>query len=190
MPYIYSGRVLKTGRAWKDNNGVVHPKTWATSWTQEEMASFGVVWQEPSPADQPFDNRFYWGRNADGSLIPKNIEDVAEVDENGDPVLDEDGVQVITKGLKSQAVSKIKTQAGALLAPTDWMIIRGVEDPGKPASLDVKGERAAIRAKSDEIEAAINACTTLEEFIALHDIPTDVDGNPTGNAPIADWPEV
>jgi len=185
MSYKYSGRMLREGRSWTDNDGIQHPASWGR-WTAEEKAAKGLVWVE-DPA--PFDNRFYWGRDANGDLIPKNLDDVAEVDENGDPVLDEDGNQVITKGLRTTLIEKVKAQAGDLLRPTDWMIIRGVELAGKPPALEVKAYRQVIRDKSDQIETQIMVCGTIEDIIMLHTTPTDQDGNPTGNAPIADWPE-
>ena len=40
-----------------------------------------------------------------------------------------------------------------------------------------------------DLKDAITACDTLAKFIALYDVPVDGDGNPTGNAPINDWPE-
>ena len=36
---------------------------------------------------------------------------------------------------------------------------------------------------------AINAVKTHAKFMALYDTPVDSDGNPTGNAPISDWPD-
>ncbi len=189
MPYIYSGRVLKAGRAWKDNNGVVHPKTWATSWTAEEMASFGVVWEDPSPQDAPFDSRFYLGRNQDGSLIPKSLVDVPEVDENGDPVLDEDGDQVITLGLKTIWVEKVKDVAWNILKKTDWMVLRFVEDQ-TPIPAGVATRRANVRTRATQIVQAINACTTLDEFKALFEPTLDQNGDVIAPPVIGDLPEV
>ena len=178
--YKYAGKVIRVGKSWVDNNGITHPKTWG-KWSEEEKAAAGLVWEDDP---QPFDSRFFWAAG-----IPKNIEDVAEVDENGDPLLDEKGNQVITKGLKSSAKDLVKTQAGGLLKPTDWMVVRGVELPGKPPSLEVKNYRQAVRDASDAIEAAIDACTTHEDFMALYETPVDPEGNPLGNAPINDFPE-
>ena len=181
MPYQYSGKMLREGRGWTDNDGIKHPANWATAWSDADKAAKGLVWVDPAPV---FDNRFYWA-----SGVPKTLEDVAEVDENGDPVLDEDGNQVVTKGLKTLAIAKIKDQAKGLLEPTDWWVLRAFEDPGKPIDLTVKSKRAAIRSKSNEIEGLITACVTLEDFINLHETPVDVNGEPTGNAPISDWPK-
>ena len=182
MPYMYNGKALRTGKGFTDTDGTKHPATWATAWSDEEKAAKGLVWVEPSA---PFDSRFYWSAG-----VEKNIEDVAEVDVDGNPVLDENGVQVITKGLKSNAIALVKTQAGALLSETAWMIER-FNDPssGKEVPQEVLDQRQAIREASDTIEAAILACTDLDSFKALYDTPVDKDGMPTGNAPINDWPE-
>ena len=181
MAYKYSGKVLRVGKAWTDNDGVLHPAQWATAWTDEEKAAKGIVWED-DPA--PFDNRFYWSAG-----VEKALEDKAEVDEDGNPVLDEDGVQVITKGLKSNAIALIKTQAGGLLAPTDWMVIKASEVADYTVPADVITYRQAVRQASNDIEDAIVACTDLDSFKALYETPVDADGNPTGNAPINDWPE-
>jgi hypothetical protein len=179
--YKYSGRVLREGRAWTDNDGVMHPATWASAWSAEEKTAKGLVWVDPAPT---FDSRFYWSYE-----VPKSLEDVAEVDEDGNPVLDEDGVQVITKGLKSNAIALVKTQAGGLLAPTDWMVIKASEVDGYTVPAEIITYRAAVRQASNDIEASITAAADLAAFMALYDTPVDADGNPTGNAPINDWPE-
>lgn len=181
MAYKYSGKTLRVGKSWKDNEGVMHPASWATAWTAEEKAAKGIVWED-DPA--PFDNRFYWSAG-----VEKALEDVAEVDEDGQPVLDEDGVQVITKGLKSQAIAKVKAHAGGLLSPTDWMVIKATEVADYSVPAEVLTYRQAVRDTSNSIEAAILGVTTLAEFIALHETPVDEDGNVLGNAHINDWPE-
>ena len=53
----------------------------------------------------------------------------------------------------------------------------------------VSDYRTAVRTASETIETAIQGVTTLEAFMALYDTPVDAEGNPTGNAPINNWPE-
>ena len=179
--WTYLGRVIKQGRAWTDAEGVQHPAQW-NRWTDAEKASAGLVWDE-SLQPVPFDNRFYWSAG-----VPKNIDDVNEVDEDGNPVLDENGVQIVTKGLKSNAIAQVKATASGLLQPTDWMVTRQAET-GTSIPSAVLDYRAAVRTASGAIETAILGATTLEAFMALYDVPVDDEGNPTGNAPINDWPE-
>ena len=179
--YKYGETVIRVGRSWVDNDGIKHPTQWATAWSTEEKTAHGLVWED-DPA--PFDNRFYWSAD-----VPKNIDDVNEVDEDGNPLLDENGDQVVSLGLKSAAKDKVKRQAGGLLAPTDWMVIKASEVADYSVPADITTYRAAVRTASNTIEAAIDAVTDLNGFKALYDAPVDADGNPTGNAPINDFPE-
>ena len=94
----------------------------------------------------------------------------------------------MTLGLKSNAIATVKAQAGGLLAPTDWMVVRSAEN-GTDIPADVLAYRAAVRLASETIETAITNAADLAAFIALYDAPVDADGNPTGNAPINNWPD-
>ena len=180
MPYKYQNKVIRAGRGWTDNNGVKHPTNWMR-WSDAEKTAAGLVW-EADPAT--YDNRFYWDANT-----AKNIDDVNEVDEDGNAVLDEDSNQVVTKGLKSNAIALVKKQAGDLLADTDWMVIKAAEDSTYTVPAATLTYRAAVRTASNDIETAINNAADHAAFMALYNVPTDADGNPTGNAPINDWPD-
>ena len=68
------------------------------------------------------------------------------------------------------------------------MIVRNAEKSTAIPS-DITTYRDAIRTKCASIETAINNCSNLTEFIALFDVPVDSDKNPTGNAPINDFPD-
>ena len=63
-----------------------------------------------------------------GSATPKRLEDENAVDENGDPVLDDDGVQLINYGLKTDKKRIIKQQASSLLEKTDWHNHKAFDD--------------------------------------------------------------
>lgn len=179
MAYKYSGRIIRAGKAWTDNDGIQHPSNWMV-WDDATKAAKGLVWED-DPAS--FDGRFYWSAG-----VAKSLDDVNEVDENGDPLM-QDGEQVVTLGLKSRAIATVKAQAGGLLAPTDWMVIKASEVADYSLPTDVATARAAIRTASNNIEAAITAASDLAAFMALYETPVDADGNPTGNAPINDWPD-
>lgn len=179
MAWTFNGKIIREGRSWTDSNGITHPTSWGR-WSDAEKQAAGLVWKD-DPA--PYDNRFYWDADT-----PKALDDVNAVDENGDPVLDENGEQVITKGLKSVYKSQTKTTAGGLLAPSDWYVTRQAET-NEAVPQAVLDYRAAVRAASGTIESAIDGASDHAAFMALFDTPTDADGNATGNAPINDWPE-
>jgi hypothetical protein len=141
---------------------------------------------------QQQDQRFYWvdGPNyrvnetnqtveATFNATPKAIEDKEESDAQGNPLYVQEydpaanngqGAMVntterlVTKGLKSQWIAQTKAAANSELAQTDWMVIRkaerNVEIPG-----DVMADRAAVVALCAEKEAAIAACTTVEQLM-------------------------
>ena len=166
MPWKYAGRVIRVGRSWTDNNNVTHPYNW-TDWSADYKAEMGLTWED-DPA--PFDNRFY--HDAD---TPKALDDVTT-----------DGVT--TPGLKSIWKDIIKDQANGLLQPTDWMVVKASEVADYSLPSQIATDRAAIRTASNTIETSITNASDHAAFMALFDTPVDSDGNPTGNAPIADWP--
>lgn len=179
MAYKYSGRIIRAGKSWVDNDGITHPRNWMV-WSAETKAEKGVIWED-DPAS--FDSRFYWSAD-----VPRSLEDVNEVDAEGNAVLDADGVQLVTKGLKSNAIATVKQQAAGLLTPSDWYVTRKAETDAEIPS-DILTYRQSVRTASGAIEAAISGVTTLEAFIALYEAPVDAEGNVTGNAPINDWPD-
>ena len=85
-----------------------------------------------------YDDRFYWG--------PGNPKDLDQ--------------------LKAQQVGQVKSIAGSLLAPTDWKITRAAEGV-KAVDAETLAARAAIRAASDANEAAVLACSSVDELAAV-----------------------
>ena len=178
-------KVIREGKAWVDGNGVTHPQTWAR-WTDDEKKAAGLTFQA-NP--KTWDNRFYWGWDAkEENLIERSLDDQNKVDSDGKAILDENGKQVITLGLKSLAIFKTKTEARNRLSQTDWYVTRKAE-AGTAIPTAVSNYRTAVRTKSKTIEDAINACDTHAKFMALYNVPVDGKGVPTGNAPINDWPD-
>ena len=180
MAWLHNGRTIKIGKAWVADDNTKHPRGWV-NWSADRKEAMSLVWED-DPA--PFDSRFYWSAG-----VPKNIDDVNEVDEDGNPVLDADGVQVVTKGLKSNAIALVKTQAAGLLAPTDWHVVKASEVSGYTVPSEVTTYRAAVRTASNTIETAITNAADHAAFMALYDVPVDANGDPTGNAPINEWPD-
>ena len=181
MAWLYNGRTLKVGKSWTDDNGYKHPYNWATAWSDEDKEQWGVTWQDDE--DTSYDDRFYWARDVERSLT-----DINEVDEDGNPILDQDGNQVVTKGLKTIWIERTKSTANGLLTASDWYVVRNAEK-STAIPTEISTYRDAVRTATGTIETAINGCADLDAFKALFVVPTDSDGNPTGNAPIYDFPD-
>ena len=81
----YRNRTIRTGKAWTDDNGVQHPANWHV-WSAAEKTAVGLV---EVINETPPDSRLYnWSQNSDGTITStaKNLDDVNEVDENGDAI--------------------------------------------------------------------------------------------------------
>jgi hypothetical protein len=182
------GQTIRPGKAWTDGDGVTHPASWHT-YSAERKAELGIteIVQQPAP-----DSRLYnWSHNDDGTVnsTAKSLDDINEVDENGDPIM-EDGEQVVTKGVKSNLIAEVKAQQGALLAQTDWAVIRNA-DTGDAIPANIATYRAAIRSKATEMETAIADAADTDAVAALFLTYTlEDDGTTTKSGVLYDWPEL
>jgi hypothetical protein len=125
-----------------------------------------------------------------GTATPKPLDDVLFTQSEIDTDEDLEGVEagdVKQYGLKGLEIKKIKAQAGGLLAPTDWHVVKATEVADYSVPTDIATYRANVRAKSNEIETQINACTTVDELKALYEYTEDAEGNIT--RPLAKFPE-
>jgi hypothetical protein len=182
MAWLYNGRTLKVGKSWTDDNGYKHPYNWASAWSDDDKTQWGVTWQDDE--DTSYDNRFYWARD-----VERSLDDINVVDEDGNAVIDPTtGVQQVQLGLKSQWIIQTKVTANEKLKVHDWQVTRKYEKAIDIDS-DVATYRDAVRSACNTIENSITACADLDAFKALFVVPTDADGNPTGNAPIYDFPD-
>ena len=99
MPWKYSGSILKPGKAFIGTDGTKYPAVWMR-YSNSEKAAIGITWEDPPASEAPYDNRFYWGRQTDGTLIPKSLTDKNEVDDDGKAIIDSiTNKQLVTKGL-------------------------------------------------------------------------------------------
>jgi hypothetical protein len=120
-----------------------------------------------------------------GTATGKLLEDRNEVDEAGEPLLDNNGDQVVTKGLKTLKKEIIKQQASGLLTPTDWYIIRKA-DAGTAVPSAITTHRAAVRTKSGEMETIIDNASDVDALAALYEYTEQEDGSRT--RPLGEFP--
>jgi hypothetical protein len=124
-----------------------------------------------------------------GTATPKLLEDRNETNDDGSPMLDADGNQVVTKGLKSQKKQIIKSQASGLLTPTDWYVLKAtdVEDYSVPSA--VSTFRANVRTRSNEMETAIDNASDVDALATLYAyVNTGTEENPVYERPLGEFP--
>tara|TARA_R110002012_G_scaffold314614_2_gene527509 strand:+ start:1872 stop:2453 length:582 start_codon:yes stop_codon:yes gene_type:complete len=182
-------QTIRPGRAWRDSNGTLQPKNW-NIWSEDEKKAAGIseVVMQPFP-----DQRLYSSsHNADGSVnsTANSLTDVNQVDEDGKIILDRNGNQLVTLGVKSNLKSDVKRQQASLLAQTDWAIVRKA-DKGTAVPSNIQTWRDAIRTKATEMETAIDNAANTDAVEALFvKWTTDSDGKTTKSGILYDWPEL
>ena len=167
-------------------------------WSQSELNNIGI-YEVITDSSNLKDESYYINTNEEynfadgqvtrswGTATPKRLEDEDAVDEDGENVLDDDGNQVINYGLKTEKKRIIKQQASGLLAPSDWYVIKANEVSDYNVPENITTFRSDVRAKSNEMETQIDACTNVDELKALYEYTTQEDGTQT--RPLAEFPK-
>ena len=182
-------------------NGNQYPADIFTKWSKAEKEAIGlyeVIVDKSNYKDPAYYNNanstiaFANGQVTEswGTATPKLLNDRNEVQEDGSPLLDEKGNQVVTLGLKSIKKNIIKQQAAGLLAPTDWYVVKATEVADYTVPAEITTYRAAVRTKSNEMEAMIDACTTVDALKVLYEYTnTGTEENPVMTRPLPEFPE-
>tara|TARA_R100001594_G_C3984402_1_gene250878 strand:+ start:238 stop:852 length:615 start_codon:yes stop_codon:yes gene_type:complete len=121
-----------------------------------------------------------------GNATAKAIDDRNEVDDNGDPLLDDKGNQVVTKGLKTIKKELIDNQCAGLLAPSDWRVVKAKETETEMDS-GWKTWRASVRAKCNSMQTQITNASDVDALATLFTYTEQEDGSVT--RPLGEFPE-
>ena len=137
--FLLNGEPLAIDTPFKTPDGTQYPANWLRLSTLEEKEAIGIT-EVPDP--EPYDQRFYWGYDAEGHLIPKDHAQLVE-----------------------QWTAQTRTTANSLLQPTDWIIIREA-DNGKAADPVLKTWREDIRLAAGTKVTAITATADTDALAA------------------------
>ena len=175
-------------------NDIRHSRNiFSSRWTNEEREAIGiyeVIFDNSNKKDESYyintNQSFNYADGqvtaSYGSATPKLLEDRNEVNEAGEPLLDDKGNQVVTKGLKSQKKDIIKSQASGLLEPTDWYNHKALDDATFTIPANITTYRASVRTKSNEMETAIDNASDVSALETLY------TRNENGVRPLGEWP--
>jgi hypothetical protein len=95
MPYKLGDRTLQLDVPW-EHNGIQYPANWLRLSTAQDRATLGIVWENDNT--RSWNQKFYWGYDADGNLIPKTYTE-----------------------LKTLWIAQTKNTAYELLQPSDYL---------------------------------------------------------------------
>jgi len=122
--FILDGKRLPLDKAFT-HAGIQYPANWLRLSTLAEKQAIGIT-EVPDPPSPSYDQRFYWGYDADGHLIPK------------------DHGELVTLW-----IANTRQTANSLLTPTDWQVVREV-DNGTAMDTDWKAWRESVRLAANE----------------------------------------
>ena len=183
---VESGSITRmlNGRQGVTVDGVQHPRTIFTLWTEAERNAIGIYavemdyskfkdeeWYNNTNITYSFDGSKVVGSYGDATA--KAHADVLFTQEDEDNGLGtKDDIKVA--GLKTVLIKQVKAEAAQELQKTDWYITRKTEkDTAIPSSITT--HRDAVRTKQAEMETEI---TNASDTPALQTLYTSVDGNP------------
>ena len=179
-------------------NGITHSRQ-IFKWTTAELKAVGIV--PVTTTGSHLDTNYYievdesFAIASDKASVVQTIgvkaadhklENTNAVDEDGDPLLDDDGVQIVTLGLKSNAKNKATASANGYLQGFDWLIQRKVTaNTAIPSA--VTTYMAAIRTDHGNICTALDAAADMDAFIALHTTTYNADNTVNVIAKTQSW---
>ena len=164
-----------------------YPSNIMQVWSNEELEAIGI-YEVHSDHSNVKDKAYYINgaesfvfengqvNHSFAEATPKEIDDVT--DEDGNVIL----------GLKSQHKTIINQQAGGLLQPTDWYVIR--ESEGGTACPDnIASWRTSVRTKSNEMCTMIDGAADVDALAALYQYTnTGTEEAPVFTRPLGEFP--
>lgn len=141
-----SDQYINEGTAF-EVDGVQYPANWLNLSTPEEKTALGL--EEVVIVGERKDDRYYWITEAlSGATLtitntPKDLETV-----------------------RASCIAALKQTAYSLLAPSDWMVTRKIEN-GTPLPSDWATYREAVRLECEGSVVDANAATSVDEIAAI-----------------------
>ena len=121
-----------------------------------------------------------------GTATAKPLDDVLWEDGDSDIPAGKSVGDIKTLGIRQGHIDDINAQAGGILKPTDWMIVRAAEGgTAVPSSITTK--RAAVRTKANSMCTQITNAADVDALAALYEYNDDTPPvRPLGELPLVD----
>jgi len=200
---VESGSItsMPKGNKGVEINGVKHPASIFTLWSEAERNAIGVYTIEMDNTNKK-DEEWYINTNITyaydssankvkgtyGTATAKAIADTTwtqeEIDD-GDAPAGADTNTVKVEGLKTIKKRIIDNQCASILAPSDWMYIKAGEEGGTMDS-GWKTWRASVRTKCNSMQTQIDNAADVDALAALFTYTTTdgVTSRPLGEFPV------
>ena len=194
---VESGSItsMPKGNKGVEINGIKHPASIFTLWSESERNAIGVYTVE---IDETNLKNKEWYNNTNityafsggkvtgsyGTATAKPHADILYTEQNktdNDIPTGKDVGDVKQEGLKTILIREVKEQAQGMLNQTDWYVVRKA-DTGEAIPSNVATHRAAVRTKQASMETAITNAADTPALETLY------KRNESGVRPLGDLP--
>ena len=198
---VESGSItsMPNGNKGLEINGVKHPASIFTLWTESERNAIGVYTVEIDETNKK-DEEWYINTNITyafsggkvtgtyGTATAKSLDDTLWTQQDaddGDLPSDKSVGDVKVEGLKTIKKRMIDNQCAGLLAPSDWRVVKATETGGTMDS-GWKTWRASVRTKCNSMQTQIDNASDVDALAALFTYTKQEDGSVT--RPLGEFP--
>ena len=124
-----------------------------------------------------------------GTATVKSLDDILYTAQEETDGFGTEG-ELKSRGLKYLHKEKINSQAGGILQPTDWMVVRAAEGgTAVPSSITTK--RAAVRTKANAMQVQIDNAANVDALATLYAyVNTGTEDSPVYERPLGELPLV
>ena len=201
---VESGSItsMPNGNKGVEINGIKHPASIFTLWSESERNAIGVYTIEIDETNRK-DEEYYVNTNITyafgsgkvtgtyGTATAKAIADTkwtqSEIDAGKAPS-GADTNTVNVEGLKTIKKRMIDNQCAGLLAPSDWMVVKATET-GEAMDSGWKTWRASVRTKCNSMQTQIDNAADVDALAALFAYTnTGTEENPVYTRPLGEFP--
>lgn len=144
MWYSETIGTIKTPRA-LTVDGIQHPANIFTAWSKQELAEIGIY---PARVES-VDSRYYDTGSETYELV------------DGEYVISYATTEKDVELLKEDLIRKVQANTGALLAPSDWRVIRSI-DSETAMSSEWTTYRNEVRVYGNSLESGIEAFASVD----------------------------
>ena len=177
-----------------------YPSNIMSVWSAEDLEAIGIYevvvdnsnFKNPSyyiNTNQSFDFADGVVTASYGTATAKPLDDVLFTAQDETDGLGTEG-EVKQSGIRQGHIDTINAQAGGILQPTDWMVVRAAEG-GTAVPSSITTQRAAVRTKANAMCTQITNAANVDALAALYEYTnTGTESDPVYTRPLGELPQV
>ncbi len=167
---------------------VNYPSNIFTMWSASELEAIGIY--EVVQDGTNYKNPKYYTNTDQSFNFASGTVTATYGTATAKPLNDSGSGDTLVKGLKTLHKEVINGQAGSILQPTDWMVVRAAEG-GTAVPSSITTQRAAVRTKANAMCTQIDNAANVDALAALYVYSnTGTESDPVYTSTLGELPTV